>query len=125
MRAVDGKRLAKPAGASAKQANIVETAPLPHQVYAFKRLQRADQHRTARFADRVQAPVNPVGPIDIGASGRPEHRGVALGRSAKGVRGRVVGAIGFGLHDDAADAIGVHAGADQIARHNHGVACEK
>ncbi|CAN7697332.1 hypothetical protein LJR290_005707 [Variovorax sp. LjRoot290] len=67
-------------------------------------------------ADEVEAPVDAVGAIDVGAPRRPEHRGVALGRAAEAVRGRVVAIVGLGLDDAAADAVDQQRDADQQAR---------
>jgi hypothetical protein len=78
-----------------------------------------------RFADKVQAPVDAVGSIDISIAGRPEHDGVPRGRTAKTVRGRIGVVVGLDLDDPAADAVAVQRGADQVGRHLMHAAAEE
>ena len=69
---------------------------------ARRRLEGADQHPGAvagRRADEVEAPVDAVRAIDVGAAGRPEHHGVARRVAAEAVRRRIVLVVGLGLDD--------------------------
>src|SRR5947209_2104285 len=119
MLARDGKRLAKPPRTGAKQTQIVEPASFTHDFDTAARLEWAYQPRVAArlAANEIQTPMDAVGAIDIGMSGRPEHRRIALRAAAETVRGGLGVIIGFGLDDTPADAIGEHADADEIARH--------
>ena len=69
-----------------------------------------------RRADEVEAPVDAVGAVDIGATRRPEHHRVARRVAGVAVRCRVVLVVGLGLDDRPADAVDEHARADQRAR---------
>src|SRR5262249_39767575 len=78
-----------------------------------------DQHgvRDAhRLADEVEAPVDPVRAVDVRVPRRAEHRLVALGAPAVAVRGGILVVVGLELDDDAADAVDIELGADELRR---------
>ena len=94
-------------------------APVPHLRDAICRFQRTNQDRTRRAlarADEIQAPVDAVGPIDIGVARRAEHHRIALGTAAIGMRGRLSLVIGLGLDDHAPDAVNGELAPDQGPR---------
>lgn len=117
---IDGKGLAQAAWTGAEKGITVQPAPRPHDLDAVGRLDGADQYCTAGCADHVEAPVQPVGTVYIGMSRRAEHRPVAQGFAAKTVRRRIVGLIGLGFHDHAANAFNEQTCADQVGRHRRG-----
>src|SRR5712691_678011 len=115
--ASDAERLAQAARAGAQQPLILDVTPALHGSDAGRGLQRPDQHRArAAFAlaDEVEAPMDAVGAVDIGATGRAEHDGVALGLPAKTVCRGIGLMIGLDLDDDAARALEQQRGADEI-----------
>src|SRR5947208_3004400 len=78
-----------------------------------------NQHRACRthaFTNKIGAPMDAIGTIDIGKTRRAEHHAVAWRRSAKGMRGGIGVMIGLDLDDDAADAVDQKRRADQIGR---------
>ena len=98
MLARHAERLAEPARPGAEQARVVERrgAPASRRAPASARA-RGSAPRSATpsvVADEVQAPVDPVGAVDVGVAGRQEHRRVARGaagcrsRARPGPRGR-------------------------------------
>ena len=80
---LDPERLRELARSRAQSLEPLEPAPLPHQLDAVQRLERADQHRGADalgLADCVEQRVDPVGAVHVGMAGRPEQelvRGVS------------------------------------------------
>ena len=84
-----------------------------------RRLQRAQQDRRRRallLADEVEAPVDPVGAVDVRVPRRAEHDGVPRCRAAEGVAGRVGRIVGLDLDDRAADPVDEQRDADQVGR---------
>ena len=72
----DAERLAQTPRPGGEQSVVVEAAPLAHQLEPSGRLESPDQHRCGAplvLADEVQAPVDPVGAVDVGVAGRAEH----------------------------------------------------
>jgi hypothetical protein len=65
---------------------------------------------------RLRHPVDPVGAIDVGAAGRPEHRGVARCAPAVAVRGRILVVACLDLDDRSAGAFEEQRDADQVGR---------
>src|SRR5262249_2297422 len=89
----------------------------PQGPAAPRRLERADQYRARdalALADEIDAPVHPVGAIDVSVAGRAEHRGVAGRAPAETMCGRVLVVIGLDLDDQAAHAVDEKLGSDQI-----------
>ncbi|PAV92646.1 hypothetical protein WR25_17456 [Diploscapter pachys] len=107
------ERLAQPPRAGAEQARIGEAAARDHRIETVRGFERADQHRAAGRTHDVEAPVDTVAAVDIGAARRPEHRGIAWRRPARTVRGGIVGIIGLRLDNRAADAIDQQGRADK------------
>ena len=77
-------RPASMASASASRPGPAHSKPVSHAAPAdahrrqpAARLERPQQHRTAFFAHDVEAPVQPVGTVDIGVSRQTEHGAVA------------------------------------------------
>ena len=60
--------------------------------------------------------MDAVGAVDVGVARRAEHHGVARGRPAEAVRGRIGVVIGLDLDDPAADAVDQQRRADQVGR---------
>jgi len=89
---------------------VRQPTPTPHRSKPGGRLQFPDQHgagRAFRLADKVQAPVDAVGPVDIGVPRRPEHHRIARRDPAKGVaRGIPRAAVSLDLDDASGDARG-------------------
>jgi hypothetical protein len=115
----NGESLAEPAGARAEQLELVEAAPSPHLVDAVTRLEGADQNRLGnalRGAHEVEAPVDPVRPVDVGVSRRAEHRCVPLGAPAKAMCRRVLVVVRLDLDDGTADAVHEELHADELRR---------
>ena len=113
------QRLAEPARAGREQSDVVETAPVAHPVEAMGRLQRPQQDRRRRallLADEVEAPVDPVGAVDVRVARRAEHDGVPRRPAAEGVAGRVGRIVGLDLDDRAADPVDEQRDADQVGR---------
>ena len=69
--------------------------------------------------------MDAVGAVHIGASGRTEHRRIALRASAETVRGGLAVIVGFGLDDAAADIVDKQADTDEIARNVARIAPEE
>ena len=67
--------------------------------------------------DKIDAPVNAVGTIDIHAAGRTKHGGIADAGAAKTVRCRVFPVVGLRLDNQAADTMDQQANAYQLACH--------
>ena len=119
MLAGDAERLAEASRPGCEQPNVVEPAPLAHELEAVGRLERPDQHRCGApflLADEVQAPVDPVGAVDVRVPGRSEHRRVARRAAAEAVRGGILGVVRLDLDDPAADAVDEERDADQLGR---------
>src|SRR5215213_1889929 len=113
----DAERLAELAGPGTQRTLLLQAAAAAHRRQAVGRLQRADQHgagRACRLADKIHAPVDAVGAVDISKTGRAEHHEVAWRGAAKRVRGRVQMMIRLDLGDDAADAIDQKRRPDQV-----------
>ncbi len=108
MRHGDPQGLAYAAGAGTEQAHIVQPAPRPHGIHSRQRFERADQDTGAvsvRTADEIEAPVDSIGTVDVGAAGWAEHHFIAPGRPPEAVRGRILVIVCLGFHDPSADAI--------------------
>src|SRR6516165_245851 len=104
----DAERLAHASRSRAQQSLAFHLAAPAHEREPMDRHERSYQDGAGgplRLADEVDAPMHPVGTIDIGVTGWPEHHGVALGAPAKRVRRRVGVMIGLNLGDRAPDAI--------------------
>ena len=102
------ERLADTPRAGAKETHIVKTAPRPHGLQSCERFDCANQDTCAmpfRTANEIEAPVDSVGPIDIGSTGRAEHYTVTLGGPAKTVRRRIFVIICFHLYNASPDPI--------------------
>ena len=85
----DPERLAQPTRARAEQPYVVDPAPRAHRVEPRSRARArgsGSARDARRAADEVEAPVDPVGAIDVGMAGRAEHRRVPRRPSAEGVR---------------------------------------
>jgi len=118
-RAGDAERLAEPAGPRAEETLVGEAAAFAHLRDPRGRLQRAEQYPRAvadRHADEVEAPVDAVRAIDVGAARRSEHHRVSCRVAGVAVRRRIDLVVRLGLDDRAADAVDEDAGADQLAR---------
>src|SRR5438309_6801833 len=108
MRSGHAERLAYASGARAQQTLLGESAPPAHGRKTLGRGKRPDQHgarRAFRLANKIQAPMDAVGTIDVGVSRRTEHDRVALSGAAEAVRGGIGVMIGLDLDDDAAHAL--------------------
>ncbi len=108
MLCADPERLRQPSRPSCEQVLVVHAAPCPHTVEASTRLQRAQEHRRAHSvarADDIRAPVDAVGAVHVEAPRRPEHARIPRSATSERVARRIVGRVGLGLHDDAADAV--------------------
>ena len=119
MRAGDPECLAQPPWPGAEQALVLEAAPTLHLRKPVCRLERADQdcvRDTLRPADKVDAPVNAVGAVDVRMARRAEHGRVAAGAAAVAVGGRVLVVVGLDLDDLAADSVDQECGTDQLGR---------
>src|SRR5438874_2972588 len=113
----NAERLAEPARARAEETLVLEPPPAAHRLQAVGRLERADQHRVGDalgLADEVDAPMDPVGAVDVGVAGWAEHRSVPGGAAAVAVRGRVLMVVGLELDDLAADPVEEEGRADQL-----------
>ena len=96
---------------------VVAPPPRAHRLDAVRRLERPDQHRRAlarRAADDVDAPVDPVGAVDVEAAGRPEHHLVPRRQPGVAVRRRVVLPVRLGLDHHPADAVDEQRPADHV-----------
>ena len=92
------------------------------------RLQRADQYSAGGaflFADKVHAPVDAVGTVDVKNTRWAEHHPVARRRPIEGVRRRLGVVIGFDFGDDSANTVHQQRRADQLGRHMVDAAGEK
>ena len=103
MLARDAERLAQPPRARGRAARA-SSSPRRRRICSrpSRRLERADQHRGGApllLADEVQAPVDPVGAVDVRVPGRPEHRGVPRCAAAVAVRRRILGVVRLDLDD--------------------------
>lgn len=102
------ERLADTPRSGAKEAHIIESAPRPHGLQPCERFDCANQDTRAmslRAANEIEAPVNSVGAIDVGSTGRAEHHIVTFGGTAKTVRRRIFVIICFRLHNASPDPI--------------------
>src|SRR4029453_3733851 len=94
----DPERLTEPARAAAQEPRILDAAALAHDAQAVRRLKRAHEDRVGDahgLADAGQGPVDAVGAVHVGVSGRPEHRGVARRAAAVAVARRVFVVVRF------------------------------
>src|SRR5260370_38956368 len=88
----DAERLGQLARSRAQRPPLVQSAPAAHRGKAVGRLQGADQDRAGGaflLADEIDAPMDAVGAVDIGKTGRAEHHPVARRRPAERMRGRL------------------------------------
>src|SRR5712692_8139384 len=102
VRVGDAERLAQASRTRAKESLVGDTAAAAHRGETKRGRERADQHRAGnafRLAHEVDAPMNAVGAVDIGVTGRAEHHGVARGLAAEAVRGGIALVIGLDLDD--------------------------
>lgn len=121
----DGKRLAKTSRPRAQEPVDVRSAPQAHCCDADHRLDGPDQNRTTRFANKIETPMESVGPVDVDVTCRPEHRTVPRSLATVAVRGWLVPMISFGLDNDAADPIQLKSGADQCLGDGHRTSVEE
>ena len=104
----DAECLAEPSGTGAEEPQVVEPAALVHPLEAVHRLQRAHEHggrALLRLADEIEAPVDPVGAVDVGVARRAEHRRVSRRSPPKAVARGIRPVVGLDLDDRPADAI--------------------
>lgn len=107
----DTERFRDSAGAC--RQGVAARAPGDHQRFALEWLDAPNQDglRIAHVScHHVHAPVHPVDPVDVGSTGRPEHRAIALGgpASRRRVGRRIPDAlVRFGLYDHAARRVAV------------------
>lgn len=69
--------------------------------------------------------MNAVVEVDVGTAGLAEEGLVSRGRTAIGMTGRVVGCVGLGLGDEAANAVNGECAADQLTSDGKHVASEE
>ena len=83
---------------------------------ALRWLKRANEDGASDEAYDIQAPVNPIRPVDIGRASFREHRSV-LTRPAplKAVRGGIFAVIAFCFDDKTANTINRQFNADQFS----------
>ncbi len=115
----NAERFGQLAGPRTERTFVVEEASPPHRRDTVGRFQCADQDRAGGaglFADEIDAPVDAVGAVDIGKSGRSEHHGISRRRPPIGMRRRLGVMVGLEFDDDAADAIDQKGRADQVGR---------
>src|SRR5262245_9557116 len=96
----DTQRLRQFTRARSQRARLLQATPAPHRRQSVGRLQRADQNRTRRtllFADKIDAPMDTVGAVDISKARWTEHHLVARRRPAERMRGRIGMVIGLDL----------------------------
>lgn len=108
MTSINSQRLCEAARPGAQKLGIIPAAASPHGRNARKRLKSAyeDGGALAAFsADQVEAPVQAVGPIDIGDTRRSEHRGIPRRFAPEAMRCRVHPVIGLRLDDEASNAV--------------------
>ena len=94
-----GSLIRKVQKALGKGSQAALLAPL---LYARDGLAGPDQHRSPdplAFAGEVEAPVGAVDEVHVNGQVRTEHRAVARGYPAVGVRGRIARDVGLGLDD--------------------------
>src|SRR6266568_3392318 len=116
----DAERLGEPPRSRAEQAIRLYPAPGSHGHQSRARLECPDQNRAGdalALADEIDAPVHPIGAVDIGVAGRTEHRCVARRASAETVGRGVLVIISLDLDDPAADAVHEQLRPDQIRGH--------
>lgn len=121
----DAQRLADPARARAEQQWLRAATAALHLLKSENRLQGADKDGAARPADEIEAPMNAVGPVDIGMAGLTEHDGGPRCRPPETVGGGIIRLIGFRFDDDAADAGYIQSDADQVCRNGNSTSVEK
>ncbi len=99
-----------------------------HLLNAVERFERADENAAADSGDfraNVEHEVVAIAEIHVGVAAAQKHGAIALGWTAKMVRGGIALRIGFGFHDAAAKAdTGEFANddfADEKAGQGHGV----
>jgi hypothetical protein len=113
----DTQRLTDAPWSRAQQPFLPNAAAAPHGGKTMGGLERTDQHGTRApfgLAYEIYAPVNAVGPVDVGVTRRPKHDGVALGLAVVGVRRRVGVMVRLDLNYWAADSSEQKRGADQV-----------
>ncbi len=109
MRVRDGERLTEAARTGAEQPHRVETASVSHLGETVGRLERANQDGAGApflLANDVEAPVDPVRPIDVRLPRRAEHARIpSRPPPGEAVARRILLVVSLGLHDHAADAV--------------------
>lgn len=80
-------------------------AALCHHPKAMRRFQCADQDCAPRLANHIEAPVQPIGSIDIRGCRLAEHGGIGRCWTTEAVRGLIILSVGLRFHDDAAHAV--------------------
>ena len=91
---------------AAEIARILHTPPLPHQLEALDRLERAHQHAGALavgFTRQIEAVRCAVYEVDVCAMRRPKQRCVARRLSNVGVTRGIARKVRFGFDDSSRD----------------------
>src|SRR3569623_271561 len=102
------ERLTDLAGPRAQCALVMQSTPTPHGRQPMCWLNGPDQdrrRRVFRFADKIHAPVDAVGPVIVEVSRRTEHLLRARGHSTGGMGGRLCLMVGLAFNNSPADAI--------------------
>ena len=107
-------------GPAAEEPRVVVAAPrrASRRARASARARgRAPRWRVpSLLADEVQAPVDAVRAVDVGAAGRAEHGRVPRGPAAVAVARRVLVVVRLDLDDAPADAVDEQGRAEQLGR---------
>src|SRR5712691_3530494 len=128
LRVGDAERLAQPPRTRAQQPLVGRTAAPAHGGKPERRRECADQDGAGdafRLADEIEAPVDAVGAVDIGVTGRTEHHRVARGAAVEGMRRGVALVIGLDLDDDAVGTSERERRADELGRYRMNAAGEE
>src|SRR5215472_15772842 len=115
----DAERLAELPGAGAEGPRRLEPAAFAHPVETLRRLERAHERRLRaafRSADEIEAPVDAVRAVDVGATGRTEHRRRARGAAAEPVARGVVLVVRLDLDHSPTHAFEEQRRSDQLGR---------
>src|SRR5687768_3068571 len=102
------ERLANTSRPRAEEAHILQSAAGAHHIQSGEWFDRANQNSRAmsfRATDKIKAPVDSVGTVDIGSARRSEHHLVTLCRPAKTVGRRIFMVVRFCFYNPAANAI--------------------